>query len=159
MTEPIFDPKFWGVRLHTATAPHQRICICSEEYWAKVEQRHEAILWNEIKSDDYILDAGCAFGRLLDLLPGNWQGKYLGIDLSEDYIALAKSTYQESERIKFLVGDLRNLHQYDNKLFDVGIMISIKQMVVDNAGIEVWDQIHAELKRVCKRLLILEYGE
>ncbi len=159
MTDPIFDPKFWNRRLHTASNPHQRICICSEDYWSKTEQKHEAILWNEIKPDDYILDAGCAYGRLLDLLPGNWQGKYLGIDLSPDYIQLAKENCLESDRVQFKVGDLRDLREYDNKVFDVGIMISIKQMVIDNVGIEVWDQIHCELNRVCKRLLILEYGE
>lgn len=156
MTEPIFDPKFWDIRLHTASAPHQRVFICSEETWHRVEDKHEAILLHEIKPDDSILDAGCAYGRLLDLLPENWKGKYLGIDLSPGYIELAQDTYPDRE---FRVGDLRNLQAYQTRQFDVGIMISIKQMVIDNAGIEVWDQIHAELKRVCKRLLILEYGE
>jgi hypothetical protein len=41
---------------------------------------------------------------------------------------------------------------------DWAILISIKQMVINNAGGAVWDQMQTRLKEVCNNILVLEYS-
>lgn len=160
MAEPVDSPAYWAERLAAAREKgelHQAVFICPGEKWKAIEAKHREILAKLIGPNDRILDAGCAWGRLLGLLPEKWQGTYLGIDLSPDFIKMARELYPHR---LFLVGDLRNLPDHlPNKGFDWGILISIKPMVVGQMGQAAWEAMEQELRLVCNKLLFLEYNE
>lgn len=156
MTEPIFDPNYWAERLVYAndTQRHHAIYLRPLEEWQDIENDHREILKTELCSTTSVLDAGCGYGRLLNLMPKNWKGGYLGLDLSPDFIRLAKKEHPANQ---FKVADLRDLSFLSDSSFDVAVLISIRNMILANVGKVVWDQIESELHRVCKRLLFLEY--
>jgi hypothetical protein len=77
------------------------------------------------------------------------------VDLSPDFVGLARQQYPER---RFMVGDLRDLSFIpDRELYDLAILISIRPMIKRNMGDEAWAQMEAELRRVSRRLLFLEY--
>lgn len=75
-----------------------------------------------IKKNDKVLDYGSGNGRLLDLLNGSFQ-EYLGIDVSENLIEIAKEKYQ-GRKIRF-----KKIHPYSFSLpseyFDVITAIGV----------------------------------
>ncbi len=170
MTEPILDPLYWKRRLEQAKRSelHHAVFKCPLERWKAIEAKHREILAQHIQPEDTILDAGCGYGRLLDLLPGNWNGHYQGFDLSCDLVAEATRKYggfgsdkpHPGKTVMWRVGDLRNLSSYFNPgVFDWAILISIRPMIKRNLGNEVWAQMETELRRVASKLLYLEYDE
>lgn len=158
MAFPIYDVAFWRERLANAKEMgeiHRSVYHCSLGQWEEIENQHRKILADYIKPNDSILDAGCGYGRLINLLPESWLGDYRGVDLSEDFISLAKDIFPQRED-QFQVANLNNL-PFDHKQFDWAICVSIKQMVVGNKGENDWRFISNELHRVVKKVLILEY--
>jgi hypothetical protein len=155
---PIFTQEFWAKRLEDAgkrRIPHLALFSTDHETWGAVEAKHRRILADLIKSDDSVLDVGCAYGRLLGLLPPGWHGGYLGIDLAEAFIAKARAEHPDHD---FLALDLRELRTLDTSpRFDWGIVISVKRVIAGHAGQEVWDRIEVELKKRCRRILYLDY--
>lgn len=156
MAEPILDPLYWRKRLDEATNLHHAIFRCPLETWQKIEEKHRQILAATIKPGDSVLDCGCGWGRLLDLMPTI--GPYVGIDLSPDFIRMA----QQRHKRRFHVEDLREIsHETLGLLphfqFDWAIFLSIRPMVRRNLGDEVWAKIEANVRKVAKRLLLLEY--
>ena len=158
MPEPIFDSDYWKTRSETAPQEHHAIYKVSVEEWKSIEERHRAILQEKISEEDSILDAGCAWGRLLYLLPTGWRGDYLGVDLSSVFIKQAISLHPERKN-QFVIGDLRKLSSIAQVNYDWAILISTKQMVIGNVGQSIWEQIETELKKVCRRILVLEYSK
>ena len=155
MTEPINDPLYWKQRLVTAQERHHSIFRCDKERWLRIEAKHRKILAETIHPEQTVLDAGCGYGRLLDLMPRDWRGYYQGIDLSPAFIDLAR---REHPRNAFLVSDLRMIPMLSGT-FDWAILISIRPMVRRNLGDDEWGKMEMELKRVANRLLFLEYDE
>jgi ubiquinone/menaquinone biosynthesis C-methylase UbiE len=155
MTEPILSPLYWKNRLEHqgAVERHKAIFITSKMNWDAIAEKHRTILAQHIYPEHSVLDAGCAWGRLLGLMPIDWRGFYLGVDLSPDFIELAK---QEHPDRPFIVADLSDLALRDNQ-FDWVVLISIRPMVKRNLGDEAWKQMEKELRRVSRRLLFLEY--
>jgi hypothetical protein len=151
--EGIIDPKFWRERLHQAKLLHHAIYQCPIDVWVAIENHHRKILEKLIGPNDSILDAGCAWGRLLTLLPQKWQGEYIGLDISPDFIELAKRHHPSRT---FVEADFRNLSWVQDK-YDWAILISIRPMILRNLGEQVWEKIHCELCSVCKKVLYLEY--
>lgn len=168
MTEPIQDPNYWKARLDAAQRAgnlwHSVFC-CGKDRWSKIEAKHREILARVVHPGWSVLDAGCGYGRLLDLMPDTWHGYYLGVDSSPAFIDLAREMHNTYEEVgthmnvcHFLVADLRMLPSiYPDKEFDLAVMISVRPMVVRNMGQGEWDKIEAEVRRVSKRLLYLEY--
>lgn len=157
MTEPILSKGYWSSRIETARKKgviHESVFRCSLSQWEAVEEKHKQILKRILKPTDRILDAGCAYGRLLSLLPEEWQGEYVGIDHSPEFIALAR---QQHPTGLFLVADLQNLSLFFQESFDIAILISIRPMMIRNLGQEKWDKMEKEIRRVSKKLLFLEY--
>ena len=154
MTEPIFDPAYWAKRLKDANQLFHAIYKCDKLRWLQVEAKHRSILAATIGPGESVLDAGCGYGRLLTLMPDDWHGSYLGVDLSPDFIALAKHRFPER---LFTVGDLRQLDLPN--VFHWAVLISIRPMVARNCGIEVWQKIEQRLKLAADKLLFLEYDE
>lgn len=158
MTEPILDPTYWKRRLAQAgTMVHHSIFKCSLDTWLAIECRHQEILQKYIAPTTSVLDCGCGYGRLLTLLPNDWHGTYHGIDISPDFVDVARSTYPG--RV-FHVGDLQDLwflrHNGQGK-FDWAVLISIRPMVRRNLGEDVWDIMQQQIKSVAQHLLFLEY--
>jgi hypothetical protein len=159
VTEPINDPAYWRVRLAKADPLHHAVFKCPTERWRAIEAKHREILARLIAPGDSVLDAGCAWGRLLNLLPSEWYGYYLGVDLSPDFVAKAREDHPHRD---FRVLDLRDLVGVEpagdsGGKFEWAVMVSIRPMVRRNLGDEAWEAMERELRRVAKRLLYLEY--
>lgn len=157
MSEPILSEAYWRRRLEQAPsdALHHAIFRCPTDRWRRIEEKHRQILTMLIQPHDAILDAGCGWGRLLDLLPLGWCGPYLGIDISPDFIEMAN---RRQERRLFMVGDLRRMPEVKG-VYDWAILISMRPMVRRNLGEAAWQEMEVELKRTSHRQLYLEYDE
>ena len=155
MSEDISNPLYWKRRLQRSPKDeiHHSIFICNGDRWRRIEDKHREILAKVIGPTDSVLDAGCGYGRLLTLMPPGWDGRYLGIDISPDFVEMARELHPN---YNFIVGDLRNIGVQG---FDWAVMISIRPMVRRNMGGEVWDAMEKEIRRSAKKLLFLEYDE
>jgi len=150
MKKPVMNPEFWKQRLSTSNELRMSVYNCHESQWQTINQHHYNILTNYIDvKNDKVLDAGCAFGRWSPLF-----SNYTGIDISPDFISLAKKNYPLHAE-NFICGDLKKM-PWDNNSFDWCFTISTRAMIVREINQEAWDQIESELKRVAKKVLILE---
>ena len=157
-SKPVDDPSFWKERLDQAKLTgdiRHSVFRAPENEWQKVCQDHVNILNRLILSDWSILDAGCGYGRGVDLMPPTFRGRYVGVDQSQDFITIAGMKYPDEE---FYCENLTNL-PFDDDEFDLSICTSVMIMVVQNLGWFEWEKIQNELLRVSKRgILCLEYG-
>lgn len=163
---PILDPAYWRERLLTAAYPHQALFVCIKDRWEAIEAVHRTILAQHIQPSDSILDIGCGWGRLLDLLPEGWNEEYLGIDISPDFIKIAREKYPERS---FGVGDVRTLplvsestgysHYVVEDSWDWAVLISFRPMFKRHLGVEEWGKAEAAIRKCARRLLYLEYDE
>lgn len=157
--QDILNPLYWKERLveaNTSSANlHHAIFKCPLSVWQRIEERHKSLLKKYISVDDHILDVGCGWGRLLTLLPETWKGCYLGIDISPDFIQLARSLY----RRPFILNDITKPLPYAKGLFDVAIMISMRPMIKRNLGDEVWNRVQKNVFEVSSKILFLEYDQ
>lgn len=157
MSEPVLDPQYWKDRLARAEACgqlHHAVFLCGATRWAKIEARHREILAATIKPDESILDVGCGWGRLLDLLPKEWRGRYMGVDASPDFIAKAEKL---RPRRCFVRASALDLDQHKLPTSDWAVLISFRPMIVNNLGQGVWDEMEIEIRKAARRLLFLEY--
>lgn len=152
--KPILDPNFWRERIEKAKLPHQAICKCSASRWTTICNDHTALLKDFILPDHSVLDVGCASGDLLYCMPSDWKGEYLGIDISPDFIKIAATTWPERTFVNMGINTLPFL----GRQFDVAILRSIRGMVVNNEGEEVWAQLEKRIKEVADVVAVLEYG-
>lgn len=148
MRKAIDTREFWKDRIDTAAKEYYSVYVVHQGGWDHLNKVHSELLDKHIKGK--VLDAGCGYGR--------WSEKfddYVGVDFSPDFIAKAKEKYPDKD---FRVGNLKDL-AFEDKEFDWSFCVSIKRMVMDNLGEEEWDKMLKELKRVSKKVLILEYGD
>jgi SAM-dependent methyltransferase len=167
MTEPILNPLYWKERLQEGlkTHLHWSVYKVGVQHWKEAEEAHKGILRRRVREGESILDVGCGYGRLLSLLSGDYRKYYyVGVDLSPDFIELAKKTYPEMESrfiVKPILEVLDDMHDYTNPdhafKFDWGILISFRPMIIRYLGADYWNTIHEGLKKNCKKLLFLEY--
>lgn len=150
MSKPVNDIQFWKKRIETAQSEHYSVYVIHEQGWKRINDIHNELFDELIPKDAKVLDAGCGYGR--------WSEKftnYIGVDFSPDFIEMAKSKYPNKT---FIQADLKNLPFKDNE-FDFAFCVSIKKMIVDNLGEEEWLKMETELKRVARKLLVLEYED
>lgn len=159
MSRPSNTPEFWKERLdwilEYGKDLRTAIFDCSEEKWNKAEAQHRGTLQHKIALDDSVLDVGCGYGRLLDLLPKGWFGSYLGIDISPDFIHLAQIRYPGRQ---FLIKDVLELPITEDK-FDWAVCIMVKGMISLDFGEEAWNTINDRLRLLAHRILTLETGD
>lgn len=154
--EPILDPAYWRERLESATSQndlHLSVFRCPLERWKAIEAKHQSILFTKILETDSILDCGCGYGRLLELMPYDWNGPYLGVDISPDFVDLARKRWPNK---LFNVASLLDLSGFHGG-WEWAVLISIRPMIRRNLGVEVWNEMELQIRMKAKRLLYLEY--
>lgn len=165
MKQDIFNPEYWRDRIKDVDRKwkgelHKAVYLTSLEDWRAIEDRHREILAQHIKPTDSVLDAGCGWGRLVDLLSKKWTGVYLGVDISPEFIAMAKDYHPEKV---YIVHDLQRLNGtlYKGELqqFDWAVCISIDKMVERNVGEDTWELILNNLRKIAKKILLLQYDK
>lgn len=238
MTERVHDPAYWRSRFNDALrggpdVMHTAVFRCPLQRWRQIEEKHRQILARHVKDGDSVLDLACGWGRLVFLLPDRtqWQGPYMGVDLSPDFISYAlthtipAAVASRRGGCAFAVCDLLKLSAkvpllqervtcktckgtgwkptqcnvcmaepdeegYTNhgrgcyvldadgggseladscetcngartilfpRKWDWGVLVSVRPMIIRNQGQETWDRMEAECRKVCKKLLYLEY--
>ena len=152
MTQPVDKEWFWRRRLKLAKEQehlHYSVFLATDSHWGRIYKIHANVLTKEIKPDESVLDLGCGYGRMAPLFVN-----YTGVDFSHEFIEEAKAMFPDKT---FLCADLNKL-PFKDKEFDVGFAISMKHMIVANLGEEKWKKMEDECKRVCKKVILLEYG-
>lgn len=150
--QPVSDPAFWKERLKLAKKQghlHYAVYLASDNLWNNINDVHLKILKKEIPAGSKVLDIGCGYGRSSVLFQD-----YTGVDISPDLLDEARTLYPDK---KFVLADLNYL-PFKDKEFDVGFMISVRGMIIGNLGEEAWKPMEAECKRVCKKVVVIEYG-
>ena len=122
--------------------------------WLGILDQTKRILSDYLKPGMSLLDAGCAYGSASAYLPEGIE--YLGVDLSPDFIDIARIAYPTRQ---FKVADVREMHQYADHRFDFTLCRSVRRIVIDNLGQEEWDKMQRELLRVAKKLILIEYED
>ena len=151
MPRPIESPQFWEQRIKEAAEGRDSRCIfyqATPYVWDEIDKAHKKIIQENVNGK--VLDAGCGLGRISEWI----NGEYIGVDLMPFFIEKARILYPERE---FLVADLRKL-PFKDKEFDWAICLSIKGMMIRDLGKEEWQKMETELKRVSKKILILDYN-
>lgn len=154
MSSPVDSPEFWRQRIIEAETKYGgkrfSVYLTNKDDWKHIESAHKAIMERLGLPQARVLDAGCGYGRLSEDLVA-----YTGVDISPDFIAIAKERYPNKE---FFVADLRSL-PFKDGLYDWAVCVSIRQMVRAHLGEDAWEAMLKELKRVAGKVLILEYSE
>lgn len=157
MTVPVTDPAFWAKRLSDAPADsiHRSVFECHTSLWKSIEDRHRRILGTYIDAGDSVLDVGCAYGRMINLMPQAWhlsdEGRYVGVDICPQFIDAANNLHPGWY---FDVCSAACLPYADDS-FDWAVLISVRRMLLVNT--DLWPSVELELLRAAQRLLILEY--
>lgn len=148
---PVTSDSFWAERLKKAGNNYKfSVYETSELDWAKINEAHEYLL-DEWKVGGKVLDAACGFGR--------WSEKfenYIGVDISDTFISKAKELYPNKA---FLRADIHEGLPFKDGEFDWAICVSLKDMLIREMGDDYWNICLRELKRVSKKVLILEYSK
>lgn len=147
--------KFWKTRIEAAKMTgvfnHSVYDTGTAEFQA-IWRTHQKIIEKIIPKEATILDLGCGYGRACTTFsPEN----YTGADFSPDFIELAKRDYPN---YKFVVENIKKL-SFADKQFDWVLLLSIRQMIRRYQSEEEWLEYEKEIKRVGKKVLILEYTD
>jgi ubiquinone/menaquinone biosynthesis C-methylase UbiE len=142
--------EFWKERIDTAQKDHYSVYVTGHDDWNRINEAHRDIFDKEIQPNESVLDAGCGYGRWAQRF-----NNYMGVDFSPDFIAKAR---KENHDKLFMVANLKEL-PFSDKTFDVAFCVSIKKMIIDNLGEDEWFHMEQELKRVAKKVLLLEYED
>ena len=170
IVKPVEDPQFWNERLYRTLATggmlHEIIYQESWDIWARTQTGTSIVLHRLIPKGSKVLDAGCGYGALVDAFDEcRLRVQYTGVDVSPDLFRLATERYQKAATsdgkprfpgVQFLVGNLRSL-PFESEEFDWAVMRSMRRMVEDNCGRESWQAVLAEVQRVARRVLLIEY--
>jgi len=159
MAQPIADVAYWNTRTDLALErkpdhPWHAFFICNEGDWKATLKSWRRILSIHIKPEDSILDAGCAMGFLLDVLPKDYRGEYLGLDFCPKLLAYAREKHPENQ---FIEGNLLDMPELPLQKYDWAVIGNVKPMVLRELGEEVWEKMLANVSKCASKVLILEY--
>lgn len=150
MSKPTQDKTFWQQRIKEQGGVEGGMAVGF--MWHKIDPLHLQYIRKNTLPHHKVLDAGCGYGRT-----AHWfsDEQYTGVDFLEEFIEEAK---KRNPTKKFLVADLEKL-PFGDLEFDWGVLISVRVVIrSDPKGEEKWKKVEKELKRVCGKLMILEYG-
>jgi SAM-dependent methyltransferase len=152
-------PEFWRNRILRAIATgkdlHTVIYDVDINQWNRIQGDCGGYLTRHLKYGDKLLDAGCGYGALWDALPSDLKKrvKYTGVDFSPELIEIGKI---RRPTLDLICADLMDL-DYPEGYFNLVICRSMKKMIIDNSGIEVWCSIENKLSYIGKEVYLLEY--
>lgn len=152
MPKPINKTSFWEKRINTAVKEQYSVYVANDTLWEQIYLAHRKIINKLISKDDYVLDAGCGYGRMCTIFKPD---KYEGIDFVPKFIEMAREKYPD---YSFEVMDITKLPYQDGQ-FEWAFCVSMKKMFIDNLGEKQWRKAEKELKRVAEKVLILEYTD
>lgn len=162
MREPVDSPDYWRKKLSSCKGELHRVMFeGSIEYISRQEMGFRVQLEKQVGPEDSVLDCGCGYGRLLYLLPHGWRGRYVGVDVSPDFINLAKSLHPDRVEC-FLEGDLRHLDKLlfaqvnGRKQFDVAVVAWVRSMVERHLGAGEWRKMEEQITKYADRVIYLE---
>lgn len=153
----INQENFWFNRISVAKSLsksgkdmiHYSVFRVSDDEWSRIQESHERVVLENIDVEsESVLDVGCAFGR-------NYISNikdYVGIDLSPDFIQEARVRFPDKKFINVKMEDYK-----PERKFDWAICSSIKEMIRRENGVQDWLEKEEHLKKICKKILILEY--
>jgi len=153
--KPINDPDFWKERLDDVYKIfggkiHNSVFVTLPDLWENICIRHKKI-FQEICSGK-ILDAACGYGRLSEWIKEG--DEYTGVDFAPAFIDKARELYPDK---RFILCDVKHLPFKDGE-FDWAVCVSLKAMIQKEDFEGSWEEMEKELKRVAKKVLILEYS-
>lgn len=154
---PVDTSNFWKTRIYTAVAAgrelHTIIYDIDYESWRAIQNDTTGILKRYIRAGEKMLDAGCAYGPVYECF--RRPDDYWGIDISPDLIEIGHIRHPG---VRLEVGDLCHMPQFPDKFFDCVVCRSVEDMIKDNLSDQRWEGMLQELKRVGKKVLMMEYG-
>lgn len=155
MNEPVIDPAFWRDRMYSAFVSgerHRTIFKGSREQFEEVERVQQCAL-SPIRPGHSILDVGCGYGRLLEMLAKQrWRGQYVGYDSSPDLIEIARKWWPDQT---FLVADLAADDAPKPPRSRWAVAMWVKTMMVGNGYGETWDKVEAWMRRNADDVIII----
>jgi SAM-dependent methyltransferase len=143
--------EYWAYRLseaEKASEPQYAVYLTNKTNWNAIWEVHKKIIKREIPKEAKVGDMGCGLGRVSELFEN-----YTGVDFAPAFIEKAKALYPNKT---FIVAKLEDL-PFKDKEFDWAICISVKGMVIGKSSAEHWQKMESEIKRVSKKVLLLEY--
>lgn len=160
MGRPTDKREFWRDRLNRAHAEGRparyAVWDADDDAWARMQARTRPVLLDHLKPGDSVLDAGCGIGSVYELLPPDLRERYHGVDVSPDFVAIARFRFPEGD---FTVRDLRDLGCYRDGWFDWAVCRSVEGVVKTDFGRLGWNTMSRELRRVAKRVLLMDYDD
>ena len=125
-------------------------------------------------SNKRVLDLGCGTGSILKSLTN--ETRYVGVDLSEDYIATAKEQFANRKTAEFYCEDLNSFISHYNDQFDIIVMkgvmhhisdaeinsamLTIKKLLAPSGSFHSYDGAYTDnMNLIAKWLLKLDRGQ
>ena len=153
---PVHSKQFWKQRLEAAgvhsPSRYRAVYDCSPDLWVRIQAAHQAILEQYVREFTSILDVGCGWGRLLGMMPPNWKGYYAGVDLSPDFVALARREHPGRE---FYCSPVEAF--VTPRRFGLAVLVSVRGMILREQGEVQWNSMRDNLSTMAERALYLEY--
>ena len=161
----VMDREFWKERIEKyGNTPniHKTIYDVTLSNWQRIENKNKAILEMLLpkKSDGSkykILECGCGYGSLIDVLPMK-KVDYIGIDFSQEFITLAKEKYPQN---RFDKVDIRYLDSTTISCgkYDYCIARSMEGMIIENVGMHTWIMMLRQMLKVAPYIILLSYSK
>lgn len=156
----VTNPDYWRDRMYGAFASGERHRLMfngSLEQFEAIERRQRDAL-EQIGPRHSVLDVGCGYGRLPELLRlQGWKARYVGYDVSHDLIGVAKKWWPDESFYQFHVADLAG-DDPPNPPFraDWAVALWIKTMLINNQMTEKWERIEVWMRKHSRNVLVVD---
>lgn len=155
----VIDPGYWLDRMYVAFASGERHRLMyngSLDRFNEIEAAQAEQL-KVIERDHSVIDAGCGYGRLPELLRRQgWVGRYVGYDLSPDLIEVARRWWPDPSQYVFEVADLTFAPPTPPFRARWVVSLWMKTMLVGNGFGREWDKIEEWMRGVADEVLIID---
>lgn len=132
---------------------HRLMFNGSRDQFDNIERRQVDAL-RVIRPRQSVIDVGCGYGRMLDLLAAQrWRGKYIGFDVSPDLVEIARRWWPD---YTFVVADLANDPAPSPMRADWAVALWVKSMLIGNGYDAEWDRIEAWMHANAERILVID---
>ncbi len=109
---------------------------------------------NELPAGTKIIDIPAGTGRFFDCYQRN-NHLVVAVDRSRDMLQQAAQKVRDAKRFQFGAGDITNMNQLPDKLFDVAVSVRVTRWVIGEYGPDGIARMLKELQRVTLAKIIL----